>query len=171
VKAVTPPAGVEARDCLVPGVVIEWVVQTSPGAEMRYRLHGPRAEETNRNGRVVQPFVPARVEARTGVASFGPDFTDPDELERFAWRRLRAELRLASVLRRGMPDPPPDPQRTIHDHLAESGTPPTIPTGIVAPAPPEDEGVCPDDPDGLHHAGCGCDYASPDDPPVSVGGA
>ena len=24
--------------------------------------------------------------------------------------------------------------------------------------------ACPDDPDGQHHVGCGCDYTSPDDP-------
>jgi hypothetical protein len=24
--------------------------------------------------------------------------------------------------------------------------------------------ACPDDPDGVHFVGCGCDYASPDDP-------
>jgi hypothetical protein len=29
----------------------------------------------------------------------------------------------------------------------------------------DDESVCPDDPDGQHFVGCGCDYTSPDDPP------
>lgn len=29
--------------------------------------------------------------------------------------------------------------------------------------PDPDDDACPDDPDGVHHVGCGCDYASPDD--------
>ena len=31
--------------------------------------------------------------------------------------------------------------------------------------------ACPDDPDGVHFVGCGCDYASPDDPGPEPEGA
>jgi hypothetical protein len=153
-----PPAGVAASERPVTGCLVEWQIKTGPGALMSFRLFGPRPEETNRAGRVTQPYVPARVEIRTFIAGFGPDFEDPDELKRFAWRFLAACYGLADVLALGMPEPEPDPQRTIHDHLAETGTTPTIPTGITRPSAPEDEAVCPDDPDGLHHVGCGCDH-------------
>lgn len=41
--------------------------------------------------------------------------------------------------------------------------------GRVEPRPvAAEDAACPDDPDGLHHVGCGCDYQSPDDPPPPV---
>lgn len=34
---------------------------------------------------------------------------------------------------------------------------------VARPAPDDHDEPCPLDPDGLHFAGCGCDYTNPDD--------
>jgi hypothetical protein len=120
VTALTPPPGVDARDPQIPGVVVEWDIKTGPGSWIGFRLYGPRPEQISRAGRVLQALVPARVEIRTGISSFGPDFTDPDELRRFSWLQLAALHRLAKILEAGMPEPEPDPQLTIDDALAEA---------------------------------------------------
>jgi hypothetical protein len=61
-----------------------------------------------------------------------------------------------------MPDPlyfPPFHHPTVQERAARGD-----PDAVARMAVLAELEACPDDPDGLHHAGCGCDHASPDDP-------
>ncbi len=47
---------------------------------------------------------------------------------------------------------------------AQATTTPGRKTVVRPPEEPADDDACLDDPDGLHHVGCGCDHSAPDDP-------
>lgn len=110
--ALTPPPGVEAHDHQIPGCVLDWAIPSPEGGRLRIRL---------RNGQVVLRTAPL------GTLTLGGD---PAEIRRFAWQQLAALHRLARVIELGMPEPEPDPQTTVDEHLAEAGLDLTIRTGV-----------------------------------------
>lgn len=119
--AQTPPPGVKARSP-IEGCAADWEV---PGPQratyLSFRLWPPREPKTNRVGRETSPGHPAKVEIRTGIVNFGPDFTDPTELRRWLWQVLKTGYALAAALEGvdppELPEPEPDPQTTLDDFV------------------------------------------------------
>jgi hypothetical protein len=94
VTGVPAPAGWTARTPPTgpPNCLLEW--QITHGGHLTVRVFGPYT--TGKRGEERTHL--ARAEWRTGVSSFGPDFTDPAVQREFGWAVLQATKAAAEVL-------------------------------------------------------------------------
>lgn len=131
-SSLRPPAGVDVKRAPEHCCALEWEIPAGDGdGHVMLRVHRPIDPGPRRAGR------PARVEIRTGPASFGPDITDPAALRRLGWAFLsscqllaaaleaQADPAAAAVVADG-PGPPAeddldDQQTTLFDQLVAAG--------------------------------------------------